>query len=243
MSKQAEDLTRIFSGSKEQVERAIAELAELVPRDLRTQAENYLRLAKEGLERGETAYRKRETQATRDPLTGLFNRNGYKEASGLWLDTSEKLYTGSKNHVTGSLSVIDLNKFKSVNDNYGHETGDTLLTIVAKALQETTRPDDINIRTKLRECGARTGGDEFVLLLTGIPTHSSHITHSGILQRLNKQVATDFSNSHRGIYEDNNQLFDNVLSMGSALYGKDGTTIEDLSRIADQRLYETKRSR
>ncbi|RYG87750.1 MAG: GGDEF domain-containing protein [Alphaproteobacteria bacterium] len=87
-------------------------------------------------------------QATRDPLTALVNRRGFSEA----LDAAFAAGTPM------SLLYIDLDRFKQVNDRYGHAIGDELLTCVAQRLGHLAGPDD---------CVARLGGDEFVLLRRG----------------------------------------------------------------------------
>ena len=94
----------------------------------------------------------RETQhATRDPLTGLANREGLQR----WLGGSA--LDGVNMPLIGVV-MIDLDGFKAVNDTHGHDVGDRLLQAVAKALVTCTRPGDIV---------TRWGGDEFVVLCPG----------------------------------------------------------------------------
>ena len=91
-------------------------------------------------------------QASRDSLTGLLNRRG--------LDDAAARITSSSNRSAAEWAVvaIDLDGFKSVNDRLGHPSGDALLTDVALAWSGIARRGDVL---------ARTGGDEFVLLLPG----------------------------------------------------------------------------
>lgn len=94
----------------------------------------------------------RETQhATRDPLTGLTNREGLRR----WLGGSE--LNGVEMPLVGVI-MIDLDGFKAVNDTHGHETGDRLLQAVAGALTSCTRAGDLV---------TRWGGDEFLVLCPG----------------------------------------------------------------------------
>jgi diguanylate cyclase (GGDEF)-like protein len=86
-----------------------------------------------------------EERAERDPLTGLFNRRAIERRF-------EKLYTDGFH----AMAVIDIDKFKSVNDTYGHVTGDTVLRAAAEALE----PDADTL-------AIRMGGEEFMLLLRG----------------------------------------------------------------------------
>ncbi len=94
----------------------------------------------------------RETaHATKDPLTGLTNREGLQRwLGGSALDGVEMPLVG--------VVMIDLDGFKAVNDTHGHETGDRLLQLVAAALTSSTRPGDLV---------TRWGGDEFVVLCPG----------------------------------------------------------------------------
>jgi diguanylate cyclase (GGDEF)-like protein/PAS domain S-box-containing protein len=90
-------------------------------------------------------------QAFHDPLTGLPNR-------ALFADRVEWVLSRRKNEQC-SLLFVDLDNFKEVNDAFGHEGGDALLTAVAQRLHQTLRVEDT---------AARLGGDEFAILLDGI---------------------------------------------------------------------------
>jgi diguanylate cyclase (GGDEF)-like protein len=87
-----------------------------------------------------------ERAARTDPLTGLLNRRGLAEI------VAEQ----STNPYSGSIAVLDLNSFKKLNDQYGHQAGDVALLLVARALRQNLRVTDPIVRT---------GGDEFVILM------------------------------------------------------------------------------
>lgn len=97
-------------------------------------------------------FRELEAQATTDPLTGLLNRRGAQAQLQL---TLSQVARQRKPHDLTTL-VIDLDKFKQVNDEYGHEAGDHVLRFVAETLRRTFRAGDIILRP---------GGDEFIVYL------------------------------------------------------------------------------
>lgn len=91
-------------------------------------------------------------QATRDPLTGLYNRRHFNETLEIEIAKADRLGAPL------SVAAFDLDRFKSVNDQYGHESGDVVLTRFAALLKEKSRKSD---------AAFRIGGEEFVLLLPG----------------------------------------------------------------------------
>ena len=92
-------------------------------------------------------------QANRDALTGVYNRGYLKDA------LQDEISDGVLNQRSMGILFLDIDKFKSVNDVFGHQAGDAAICTVANVLKKTTRPTDIVIRY---------GGDEFVALLCNL---------------------------------------------------------------------------
>ena len=106
-----------------------------------------------------------EQSANLDPLTGLPNRRAFMERL-------EALGDDRRRRPVYALLLIDLDRFKAVNDSLGHDSGDQVLIEVARRLREVCRPDDLV---------ARLGGDEFAVLVAG---ESSPDTVAGIAWRI-----------------------------------------------------------
>lgn len=147
-------------------------------------------------------------QARQDPLTGLYNRAGVKMINARLEQISR-----------GVLFMMDLDDFKSINDNYGHAAGDKLLTAIGRILTETFRTDDIV---------ARVGGDEFVAFLSG---SDSRTTAEQKGQELLERVRTL---RIEGIDTPAS------VSIGAASAPGCGRSYETLSIVADEALYEVK---
>lgn len=99
------------------------------------------------------AERSLHAQATQDALTGLYNRRYFQQMAEQELVRCRR--TGS----SASLLIMDIDFFKTINDTYGHETGDLVLISIARTLKQGSREMDTL---------ARWGGEEFVLLMPGI---------------------------------------------------------------------------
>lgn len=100
-----------------------------------------------------------EALARTDPLTGLLNRRGLNEA--LARETARARRAGEP----VSLVVIDLDRFKGLNDTYGHGAGDAALRVVADLLRRGLRAGDV---------AGRWGGDEFAVVFAGLPAAQAH---------------------------------------------------------------------
>jgi diguanylate cyclase (GGDEF)-like protein len=95
-------------------------------------------------------YEQAVTMASRDPLTGLFNRRIFME------QLDREFYQSHRYNSSLSMIILDLDRFKSVNDTYGHQIGDGYLRWLADTLNSVTRGGDVT---------ARIGGEEFAILL------------------------------------------------------------------------------
>jgi diguanylate cyclase (GGDEF)-like protein len=154
-------------------------------------------------------------QANRDPLTGLLTRRAFTESMQARLAEAER----GKRHL--SVCFLDLDRFKSVNDTYGHAVGDKVLASFGALLGSRFRLPDLR---------GRWGGEEFVVAFYGEWAESAR----EILAR----VTAEFSNmSFDG---GSSGSFKVTVSGGIATYPVDGETLDDLVLVADQRLYAAK---
>ncbi len=149
-----------------------------------------------------------------DALTGLPTRK-------IFIDKMLKHINNSKqNKYKTAILFMDLNKFKPVNDIYGHEAGDIVLQEVSKRIKDSLRTVDTI---------ARFGGDEFVIALTGLQAgiHAS-LGAKRILKLIDKPInigETEVSVSG---------------SIGISIFPEDGDTIDELIKKADEAMYNAK---
>jgi diguanylate cyclase (GGDEF)-like protein len=158
--------------------------------------------------------------ALHDVLTGLPNR-------ALFLDRLEHgLEQAIRHGWTLAVMFIDLNLFKSVNDTYGHHTGDAVLRMVAQRLKDNTRADDTV---------SRYGGDEFLYLLTQF---ADEACVAMIAQKIIHAIETP-----PGPGEPEITASSVSASIGIAMYPRDGTTAEALIKVADAAMYQAKQQK
>ena len=154
-------------------------------------------------------------QARHDALTGVFNRHYFNE-----LIAQEVLRSSRYNHPIGLL-MIDVDRFKEINDRYGHQTGDAVLREIADVLRATVRQTDMIVRY---------GGDEFLVVLTETGEDAEEVA-----VRVRRAVVG--SENLRTI-----SGFDVTVSVGSIFWRPDtGTPIEEALATADARMYDDKR--
>src|SRR5690606_29303353 len=174
---------------------------------------NYLAVAMVNAE----LYRTLRTRATQDPLTGLANRAVVRQhLENLLTSVPAAGFPGP--HV--GVLFCDLDRFKAVNDLYGHEAGDELLQQVARRLQASLRPSDLL---------ARFGGDEFVVVLDGV-RDLSEVAEVG--RRLSRELA--------GAVVVRGERIPSSASIGGVLGTPGESSATALLRDADAAMYAAK---
>ncbi|MBY6187447.1 sensor domain-containing diguanylate cyclase [Marinobacter hydrocarbonoclasticus] len=150
--------------------------------------------------------------ATKDELTGLSNRRGFM------MMAEHALTLSARRRRSGVLAYLDLNGFKSINDELGHAEGDVALKLIGQAIQETFRVNDIS---------ARLGGDEFVILFP----RSRPEAATALLRRLRNRL--------RVLCQD--KPYEIEFACGLVEWHPDqSTSLEQLLMEADQRMYRDK---
>ena len=147
-------------------------------------------------------------KASVDKLTGLYNRAGYDRILAE-MDLNSTI-----------LLLFDTDKFKAVNDTYGHETGDRVLVSISRAIRENFRSED-------RVC--RIGGDEFVVLMLNVEGDQRDLIRRKV-NRINRELA-----------HPEGKLPIVSLSVGVA-FGADEPDAETLFAHADEALYKVKQA-
>lgn len=149
--------------------------------------------------------------ATHDALTGLQNRRSFDNF--LEAEIARQRRYGSR----FSLLLVDLDRFKELNDERGHDVGDNALRLAAKALKQSTRDSDIV---------ARFGGDEFAILLP----NSSHADCSAICANIIRNIEEDMTVAGFGV----------TASIGSTTFDVEPDSPSRAIKKADEALYSAK---
>ncbi len=157
-----------------------------------------------------------QEQANTDRLTGLPNRRALEKRF------AGELQRASRYRRKFSVLFLDLDNYKTINDQYGHQTGDRVLNAVARQLQQIIRDSD---------CLFRYGGDEFVVLLPESSRREAILGGQRIQRRLETELATLTNKRGGGPVG---------ISYGAATFPTDGSTMQELLRAADQALYRNK---
>jgi diguanylate cyclase (GGDEF)-like protein/PAS domain S-box-containing protein len=155
-------------------------------------------------------------QATHDALTGTNNR------ASLFAYLSQSLIEADLHGLPVWVAFLDLDRFKQINDHYGHRVGDQLLITVTKRLNNVLRHTDML---------GRFGGDEFVIVMKGSPTETMR---SDLIERLMNSI-------REPIKIDGNHLRVGT-SIGVAIYPADAKTADELLANADAAMYRAKQT-
>lgn len=160
-------------------------------------------------------------QSERDPLTGLYNRRHLNER------LPRRLAECRRMGLSLSLLMIDIDHFKRINDEYGHDAGDEVLRVIAAHLRSTLRAED---------AAFRLGGEEFVLLIENLDDEASHSQAHACAERIRSEVEA------LQIHHQNQQLPTITLSIGIARATANVADTTNLLHRADAALYAAKRS-
>ncbi|MFV8572591.1 EAL domain-containing protein [Marinobacter sp. SBS5] len=153
-----------------------------------------------------------EWLANNDPLTGIGNRRCFQHDLHNLLDTQR----------SGAVIFIDVNRFKQINDLYGHTVGDAVLVQIAETLGNTVRASDSI---------SRLAGDEFTVILPHIDT----MQLEGFLEKLSHNLSGQI------VLDNEERTVEYNVSIGAALVNEHGTTEQDLIVHADMAMYQAKK--
>ncbi|KGP63837.1 hypothetical protein EP47_12480 [Legionella norrlandica] len=155
------------------------------------------------------------TQSIRDPLTGLLNRRFLDEYIIKQIGQSKR----TKASIT--LIMVDVDNFKNVNDTFGHETGDYVLSCLGNLFLSLVREGDLI---------CRYGGEEFLFVLPNCDLESAKIAAESIRNEVHKM---------RIVIE--GAVSNITISLGVSIYPSDGSSLKELIDAADQALYVAKK--
>jgi diguanylate cyclase (GGDEF)-like protein len=156
-----------------------------------------------------------QIQAIVDPLTGLFNRRYMEETF------ERELHRAIRRKAPIGVIMVDLDHFKRINDNFGHDAGDLVLVTLAGLFKRSVRREDVP---------CRYGGEEFLLIM---PEASLEIA-CGRAEKLREQIG-QLEVKHLGL-----ALGTITASFGVACYPDHGEQVEEIIRMADAALYSAK---
>jgi diguanylate cyclase (GGDEF)-like protein len=158
-----------------------------------------------------------ENLAQTDSLTGLYNLRRFNE---VW----QREHAGAEHgRRTYALLLIDIDKLKDINDTFGHEAGNSAITLVAQCLQRSIRGTD---------SVGRFGGDEFAVLLPG----ASQEVAESVIKRIRHNV-------YKTTLDLRSRMIRCSVSVGVVTYPADGRDMRELMSAADHRMYRDKELR
>jgi len=160
-----------------------------------------------------------EYAANHDSLTGLANRSNLLKKIDIAIKTS------TENDTSFSICFIDLDKFKPINDNYGHHAGDMLLKHISSLL-----------RNFVRECDtvSRIGGDEFIILFTDLE-NQEYLKFA--IQRINELA------KQKPLIYNEDDIIEFSFSLGTSSFPEHGKDAKTLLDYADKEMYKIKKIR
>lgn len=153
-------------------------------------------------------------RAQMDAMTGILNKSSIQYQVSDWLNNGEK-------EGIQALLMMDLDKFKEINDTYGHAQGDEVIKAAARVLKDTFRSSDII---------GRAGGDEFMILM-------KNVRWDKVVERQMQELCRRFENLKVGIVPEGTIH----CSIGASYYPEHGRNFEALYHHADEALYEAKK--
>lgn len=199
------------------LQRQAEELAEL-NRDLQVQRMKDLKQINAALQAEIVERRQAEERAhglaTRDPLTGLYNRRSLIERLEQAIVRANRTSRGL------AVLFLDMDRFKTINDTLGHDVGDALLIQVAARISGAVRESDLV---------ARLGGDEFVVLMEGLPDYPDAAAVARKIVQVNTPPC------EVGLH-----ALKTSVSIGISLYPQDGDSVQMLMKHADMAMYHAK---
>jgi len=155
-----------------------------------------------------------EVRVIRDPLTGLLNRRFFDEA------LHKEVARANRKGMPITILILDIDKFKRVNDTHGHAAGDLVLEKIGGLLRAQTREADLAVRL---------GGEEFLILMNEINLDQG--------MKRAEEIRTLIENAH---FDHEGVSIHVTVSIGGAEYPSSSTSIKDVMRKADQALYRAK---
>lgn len=159
-----------------------------------------------------------EDSALKDGLTGLYNRRFLDE------HLKKLIPQAKREEMNIGLLMLDMDHFKAVNDEYGHDIGDKVLVSFAQTVQDNIRDSDIAVRF---------GGEEFLVLLVGIKNEQDAID---VANKIREKVSLNEIDVYAG------STMRKTISIGVSMYPQDSTSIVKIMKFADLALYEAKTS-
>jgi diguanylate cyclase (GGDEF)-like protein/PAS domain S-box-containing protein len=153
--------------------------------------------------------------SVRDHLTGLFNRRYLEET------LKREILHSKRNHTRLGIVMLDIDNFKTINDDYGHSAGDIILKEIGQILTENIRGEDTP---------SRFGGDEFVILIPDAPLEVV-FARAELVHSLVQSLDITYERKNLGTI---------TLSIGVAMYPENGSSWKSLMKSVDTALYQAK---